>query len=234
MPEANAVKTLFAGIAKRYDFANRILSLGVDVYWRRLLIAQVRACTARTVADLACGSGDVTFALRRGLPADTQIIGLDFCQPMLDEAEQKKTRQLQLYGDLRFAQGDCLALPLADASQDALTIAFGLRNLEDRARGLAEMRRVLKPNGHLFVLEFTQPDRWFRPLYYLYLKTLLPIIAGLATGDKDAYQYLASSIEGFPTRESIQQELYAAGFAQVCYTSATFGIVAIHHAQNRP
>jgi len=230
MPEATKVRTMFAGIASRYDFANRLLSMGIDVYWRKVLLRQVAQCQPTHVADLACGSGDVTLTLAKGLPEATAIQGLDFCEPMLEEARKKQQKQLP-GRTLPFSQGDCLNLPLPDASQDVLTIAFGLRNLEDRPRGLAEMRRSLKDGGSLFVLEFTQPDKWFRPFYYFYLKCILPILAGIVTGDRGAYEYLAGSIESFPTREALANELKDAGFSNVRVTGLTFGIVAIHHAR---
>src|SRR5262249_43182413 len=151
------------------------------------LVRAVRRGAPRAVLDVATGSGDVAFALARALPADTTITGLDFCQPMLDEAEKKRTAQpAGAPANITFRQGDALALPLADASFDAVTIAFGLRNMADRHRSLTEMRRVLRPGGRLFVLEFSQPRRWFRPFYYFYLRTLLPGIAGVVTGDRAA------------------------------------------------
>ncbi len=222
---------MFAGIAARYDIANRLLSLGIDIYWRHILVQQVRACTPKTVTDLACGSGDVTFALKQALDNDVEVNGLDFCQPMLDEAERKKTKYPDFAYKVKFTQGDCLNLPLADNSMDALTIAFGLRNLENRPLGLAEMHRVLRPGGHLFMLEFTQPDAWFKPFYFVYLKWILPLIARVVTGNLDAYRYLVGSIETFPTRLNLQEEIKNAGFQSVSFTCLTFGIVAIHRGK---
>ena len=179
--------------------------------------------------------GDVAFALARGLPAGTRITGMDFCQPMLDEAVAKKEASVAA-GDARcapldFRQGDALALPLAEASVDAITIAFGLRNLADRARGLREMRRVLRPGGRLFVLEFSQPHAWFRPLYYFYLRRILPTLAGWLTGDRSAYVYLNNTIAEFPGRDALAGELRDAGFAEVESCALTFCIVALHIAR---
>ena len=179
--------------------------------------------------DLATGSGDVAFALGRGLPANVQIMGMDFCQPMLDKAEAKK-RKAGESANLWFLQGDGMALPLANASVDVVTIAFGLRNMADRAQALREMRRVLPPHGRLFVLEFSQPRPWFRPCYYFYLKRVLPFFAGLITGDRAAYEYLGSSIDQFPDRARLSDELRAAGFSSVTATAMTLGIVALHEA----
>ena len=124
--------------------------------------------------------------------------------------------------------GDCLNLPFEDNSFDLITIAFGLRNLADRAKGLAEMLRVLRPGGRLIILEFSQPYFWFRPFYYLYLRGILPWIARWVTGDRDAYLYLGTSISGFPNREGLCEEIEKAGFKEVSARSLTFSIVALH------
>jgi len=220
---------MFGEIAHRYDAANHLLSGGVDFYWRRVLVSMVARTNPQTVVDLATGSGDVAFALRQGLPETVAITGLDFCEPMLDEA---RTKQRARFGDegIRFDFGDCMELPLTDNSIDAITIAFGVRNFEDRRRGLSEMRRVLRPGGRAFILEFSQPSRWFRPCYYAYLKFVLPALAGLATGKKNAYDYLACSIEGFPSRSELSTQIREAGFADAPARPLTFGIVAIHEA----
>lgn len=231
MPDPAAVNSMFGRIARRYDLANVVLSGGVDRWWRRRLVAAVRRAAPRDVLDLATGSGDVAFALARGLPGSTRIAGMDFCQPMLDEAEiKKKAAGTERYAHVTFAQGDALALPLADASFDAVTISFGLRNLADRPCGLREMRRVLRPGGRLFVLEFSQPYPWFRPLYFFYLRKILPFAAGAVTGDRAAYVYLNETIEQFPGRAALADEIRAAGFSPVSARALTFGIVALHEA----
>ena len=230
MPEGKAVSQMFAGIAGRYDVANHLLSGGIDFYGRRVLTRLVRERSPKNVVDLATGSGDVAFKLRDRLGPAVAINGLDFCEPMLDEARRKKT-QHAAYSDIAFNFGDCMDLPLADASADAVTISFGVRNFEDRQRGLKEILRVLRPGGSLFVLEFSQPDPWFRPFYYLYLKFILPLVAGIATGDKSAYDYLAGTIENFPTKEALSEQLTLAGYETVHATGLTFSIVAIHEAR---
>lgn len=231
MPEANAVRGLFSSIAGRYDLANHFLSGGIDWYWRRRVVAEVRRTNPKLVVDLATGSGDLAFALSSALGPETRVLGLDFCQPMLDQAMVKRQRRKWSY-DLSFEWGDCLDLPLADDSADAVTIAFGLRNLADRDKGLREMHRILrKGTGRLVVLEFTQPERWFRPFYYLYVKSLLPTMAAMLTGRKDAYEYLAGSIEAFPDRPQITAEIEAAGFSAVQARGLTASIVAIHEAR---
>ncbi len=231
MPDPAAVSSMFGRIARRYDLANRVLSGGMDTSWRRRLIAAVRRSAPRDILDLATGSGDVAFALSRGLPASTVITGMDFCQPMLDEAEAKKSAaSARRYQNVRFVQGDGLSLPLPDAAFDAVTISFGLRNLADRARGLREMHRVLRPGGRLFVLEFSQPQPWFRPCYFFYLRKILPFVAGMVTGDRAAYVYLNDTIEQFPGRAALTDEIRAAGFSDVSSRGMTFGIVALHEA----
>lgn len=221
---------MFSRIARRYDVANRLLSGGMDLWWRRRLVAAVRRQPPRDVLDLATGSGDVAFALSRGLAPATPITGMDFCQPMLDEAAIKQ-RQSGRYEAVTFQQGDALALPLTDATYDVVTISFGLRNVADRHRALTEMRRILRPGGRLFVLEFSQPYRWFRPLYFFYLRKILPVIAGSVTGDRAAYVYLNETIEQFPGRDAMCEEIRRAGFTQVTAKAMTFGIVALHEAQ---
>jgi demethylmenaquinone methyltransferase/2-methoxy-6-polyprenyl-1,4-benzoquinol methylase len=230
MPDPVAVNSMFARIARRYDVANRCLSGGIDVWWRRRLVAAVRRVRPRAVLDLATGSGDVAFALARRLGPETDILGLDFCQPMLDEAETKKAAGGARYARVRFQPGDGMALPLADASFDAVTIAFGLRNMADRHQALGEMRRVLRPGGSLFVLEFSQPYAWFRPWYLFYLRRVLPRLAGALTGDRAAYVYLNETIEEFPDRPTLAGEIAAAGFGRVRARALTLGIAALHEA----
>ena len=231
MPDPIAVNSMFSRIACRYDVTNRILSGGIDLWWRRRLVAAVKRDQPHDVLDLATGSGDIAFALSRKVMTAKNIIGMDFCQPMLDEAEIKRAAAGEnAFPGVRFQQGDGLALPLADASFDAVTISFGLRNMADRAKSLTEMRRVLRPGGRMYVLEFSQPDPWFKPLYLFYLRHVLPTIAGIVTRDRAAYVYLNESIEQFPGRHQLAQEIKAAGFQNVAATGLTFGIVALHEA----
>jgi demethylmenaquinone methyltransferase/2-methoxy-6-polyprenyl-1,4-benzoquinol methylase len=230
MPDPKAVNSMFARIARRYDLANHLLSGGVDYRWRQLLVRRVRDCHPRSILDLATGSGDVAFALADGVQKNVAITGMDFCQPMLDEAV-KKQKQHPHGTAIEFRQGDGMALPLPNAVFDVVTISFGLRNMADRHKALGEMRRILKPGGQLFVLEFSQPYFWFKPLYYAYLKLFLPVIAGIVTGDRSAYEYLCGSIENFPDRAKMSLEIKRAGFRSVRATPFTCGIVALHQAK---
>jgi len=219
---------MFARIARRYDVANHLLSMGVDIRWRSQLVKAVRLADPRVILDLATGSGDVAFALSRGLAEQVQILGMDFCQPMLDEAEIKKNSRH--YANVTFQQGDGLALPLVDNSYDAVTISFGLRNMGDLRKSLSEMRRILRPGGRMFILEFSRPARWFRPFYYFYLRRILPGLAQLVTGDRAAYVYLNETIEQFPDRDALSAEIRSAGFSEVKARGMSFGIVALHEA----
>src|SRR5690606_15775395 len=233
MPDPIAVNSMFARIARRYDVANRLLSGGIDVWWRRRLVAAVTAGKPRHVLDLATGSGDVAFALARSLPRDTALTGMDFCRPMLDEAEVKKARTGG-FPNVTFQWGDGLALPVANESVDAVTISFGLRNMADRHQALCEMQRVLRPGGRVFVLEFSQPKGWFKPIYYAYLRWILPTIASVVTRDRRAYEYLCGSISEFPDHDAMVREITAAGFVATCVERLTAGVVALHEAQKPP
>ncbi len=229
MPDPIAVNSMFGRIARRYDVANLLLAGGMDSWWRARLVAAVKTQAPRSVLDLATGSGDVAFALADKLGVETPILGLDFCVPMLEQAEAKKrAARPGRFPHVIFRQGDGLALPLGDASHDAVTISFGLRNLADRARGLREMHRVLRPGGHLHVLEFSQPATWLRPFYYFYLRRVLPRLAGWITGDRPAYEYLNRTIAEFPDRTALAREIEAAGFTAVTARPLTGGIVALH------
>jgi demethylmenaquinone methyltransferase/2-methoxy-6-polyprenyl-1,4-benzoquinol methylase len=227
-PDPDAVRATFTRVAHRYDIANHLLSGGIDYHWRRKLVRLAKSEPCSTILDLATGSGDVAFALQKGLPFTVKITGLDFCEPMLKQACLKREGLGLDSKKNEFIEGDCLDLPFEDESFDLVTISFGLRNLADREKGLSEIYRVLKPGGRLIVLEFTQPYWWFRPFYYFYLRLLLPWFARLVTGDRDAYLYLGTSISNFPNRIELSKELKKVGFEQVQEHALTFSIVALH------
>jgi demethylmenaquinone methyltransferase/2-methoxy-6-polyprenyl-1,4-benzoquinol methylase len=231
-PDSAAVQTMFGRIAHRYDLANRLLSAGLDTGWRRRLVAAVLEARPASVLDVATGSGDVAFAIARALPAATNVVGIDFCAPMLAEAEKKRAKAgLRAFPRVRFQEGDALNLPLADSSFEAVTIAFGLRNLSDRPRFLAEAARVLSRAGTLFVLEFSQPARAVGPPYYFYLRRVLPVLGRMLTGDREAYTYLDQSIRAFPGRAALADEMRRGGFAQVQVFTLAAGAVALHQAR---
>ena len=232
-PDPVAVEATFSSVAPRYDLANHWLSGGIDFYWRKCLVDLAQKSQPTNILDLATGSGDVLFALRRGLGEKVRLTGLDFCEPMLEQARAKREKKQLGSEDNQFLHGDCLQLPFADESFDLITISFGLRNLADREKGLSEMQRVLRPGGRLIVLEFSQPYLWFRPFYYFYLRGLLPWVARWLTGDRDAYLYLGSSISEFPDRAGLCREIEQAGFSQVQAKALTFSIVSLHQGRKR-
>lgn len=228
MATGNAVKQMFSGIASRYDLANRILSFGLCVGWRNRLVEAVKNQQPRNVVDLATGSGDVAFVLREALPKETTITGYDFCEPMLAIARVRAEKEKVT---LPFHTGDCMNLPLADDSVDAVTIAYGVRNFENREKGLRELHRVTRRGGTVYILEFSQPQGWFAPLHWIHVRCVSPVLAGLLTGDFGAYRYLGTSIAGFPDADGLVEELKKAGFSEISYESMLFGTVALHRAK---
>ena len=231
-PDSDRINEIFAAIADRYDLTNHVLSMGLDFYWRSVLGRMVQSRNPLTLLDLATGSGDVAIALARRLGHPVHITGMDFCPPMLQIAQKKfERRRKPGWAQLEFRLGDCLEIPCPDNSYEAISIAFGYRNLKDRKQGLSEMKRVLKsPGGTLFILDFSQPVKWFQPLYFTYLNFLLPKIATLITGRSDSYLYLADSISNFPDKESLRQEILQAGFSHVSACGLSLSTVAIHTA----
>ena len=180
---------MFGRIARRYDFANHVLSGGADFLWRRRAAQIVRGWQPQRVLDLATGSGDLALALQRRLPEAT-IVAADFSSEMLEVARRKGVRETVL--------ADALQLPFEPESFDCVTVAFGLRNMADWDAAILEMSRVLRPRGHLLVLDFSLPGGALRPAYRFYLHRCLPLLASLVTGQKAAYDYLGGSIEKFP------------------------------------
>ncbi len=218
-----AISAMFGRVAPRYDLLNHVLCGGSDLYWRWSLMRAVRAQRPARVLDLATGSGDVLLTLQRHQIYTEFAAGVDFCLPMLQQAHTKKAPNLLV--------GDALRLPFADGSYDAVTIAFGLRNLADRLAGLREMRRILRPGGRAYILEFSHPLAWFAPLYFWYLRVVMPKYARLFTPEKGAYEYLGESIRAFPRQPELAAMLRTAGFREVRWSNLTLGIVALHVAE---
>lgn len=227
MPEPQSIQRLFGSIARRYDLANHLLSGGFDFWWRRRAARIVRSWEPQRVLDLATGSGDVALTLRRHLPPATLIVGADFCVPMMREALKKGAS----HANLSMVAADGLALPFADASFDALTVAFGLRNMASWSGALGEMHRVLRPGGHVLILDFSVPPAPLRWGYRPYLHHVLPAIAGWLTGERDAYVYLGDSIEKFPSGAAMCSLLGATGFDEAKAERLTGGIVSLYTAR---
>lgn len=219
--EPGAVRAMFDGIARRYDFANHLLSGGVDFWWRRRAARMVQGWQPRRVLDLASGTGDMALALAKVLPA-AEITAADFSAEMLAIARRKGVTQTVVT--------DALALPFPDRSFDCVTVAFGLRNMQDWGAALREMARVLVPGGHLLVLDFSMPTSALLPVYKVYLHHVLPGLAGLVTGKKDAYEYLGATIEKFPSGPRMVAFLEQNGFASASATPLTGGIATIYCA----
>lgn len=224
---------MFGRIAPGYDAANKILSFGVDILWRRRLIRGVEREFApgsrRRVLDLAAGTLDVSLALVRSVPGATAL-ALDFCLPMLHAGAAK----LQKAGafertSVALVGGDALCLPLPDACVDAVTVSFGLRNMLPRATAMAEAHRVLVPGGVFHILEFgSAKGKIWGGLYNVYLTKILPFIGGRIAGDTEAYAYLAKTITNFPSATELAEELAQAGFSDVAWQKLWGGIVCLH------
>jgi len=215
---------MFATIAGRYDLLNHLLSLNIDKKWRRLVVNRVRAkIVAREslILDVACGTGDLSLMLFEIDGA--RVVGTDFCRPMLSIAAEK------VPAGVRLIEGDALSLPFKDATFDAVTIAFGLRNLAGVESGLKELRRILKPNGWVAVLEFSRPSNaLLRPLFGLYFRKILPLLGGVISGSRGAYSYLPASVSRFPDQQQLGSLMEQAGLDQVSFENLSGGIAALH------
>jgi demethylmenaquinone methyltransferase/2-methoxy-6-polyprenyl-1,4-benzoquinol methylase len=218
------VRGMFGRIAPRYDLLNHLLSMNIDRYWRSRTVssvAEILALPGARVLDVCCGTGDLTFALQSRLRS-ANIFGSDFCHPMLEMAKGKATHA-------KLFEADALQLPVADASLDLVSTAFGFRNLTNYHSGLLELRRILKPGGTLVILEFsTPPNPLLASAYGFYSRAVLPAIGGMLSGSKDAYTYLPESVRKFPDADGLADQMRDAGFVNVRFERLTFGIVALH------
>lgn len=219
--QPHEVQSMFDNVAARYDLTNDVLSLGQDRYWRREVVRAVAAKAGQTVLDLAAGTGTSSLPFQR---AGARVVSSDFSLGMLAEGRRR-------YPELPFVAGDATALPFADASFDAVTISFGLRNVVDVDAALAEMRRVTRPGGRLVICEFSHPT-WgpFRSVYENYLMRALPPIARRVSSAPDAYVYLAESIQAWPTQPELASRIAAAGWGRPAWRNLSGGIVALHRA----
>jgi len=218
------VRGMFGRIAPRYDLLNHLLSMNIDRYWRARTVsslAGILALPGAQVLDVCCGTGDLTFAMQsRSQSAD--VFGSDFCHPMLEAAKHKAAH-------CKLFEADALQLPVADASLDLVTTAFGFRNLTNYHSGLLELRRTLKPGGTLAILEFsTPPNPLLASAYGFYSRAILPTIGGMISGSRDAYTYLPESVRKFPDADGLADQMREAGFVNVRFERLTFGIVALH------
>jgi len=212
---------MFARIAGRYDLLNRVLSLGIDRSWRRRTVRAAAVPRGGLVVDVCCGTGDLALAFER---AGARVVGVDFTPEMLQLALPKRGT-----AGVVFAQGDALCLPLADASADAASVAFGLRNLADPQAGLREMARVVRPGGRVLVLECSPPpDGLLGGLYGFYFTRLLPWIGGLISGDREAYRYLPRTVVAWPRADVLRANMASVGLVDCDYRALTGGIAYLH------
>ncbi len=220
---------MFERIVPWYDRLNIVLSLGIDRLWRKRLVREVRLFNTGRVLDLAAGTLDVALAIKKRYP-HAMVPAMDFCPPMLVQG-QKKLRKKGAQKIFPVA-ADAKKIPLPDASVDAITMAFGIRNIIPREEAFAEMFRVLVPGGRACILEFgSGKNKIWGGLYNFYLQKFLPRLGNICSGDASAYTYLADTIANFPTAIELEEEMRAAGFAAAWHTELTSGIVCLHMAE---
>jgi demethylmenaquinone methyltransferase/2-methoxy-6-polyprenyl-1,4-benzoquinol methylase len=221
------VTKMFDSIAPRYDLLNRVLSLGIDIIWRRIAIKKLRDLEPQSVLDVATGTGDVILEIERQL-SPARMVGLDISAGML-ELGTKKIRAKEFGQKVEMIVGDSEDLPFKDNTFDAITVAFGVRNFENLNKGLIEMYRVLKPGGKLMVLEFSHPKKApVKQIYWAYFNHILPFFGKMVSKDSSAYTYLPESVKQFPDGELFIEELKTAGYQNMERRSLTFGIASIY------
>lgn len=221
---------MFDAIAPRYDLLNHVLSAGMDRRWRHRAIEALALPPATRVLDLCTGTADLAIAATH-LVTDVSVVGVDFSSEMLRRG-RAKLRDLRLGGAIRLVRGDATRIPVATASCDAATIGFGIRNVAEPKRALAELARVLRPGGRLAILEFGQPRiPGVRTLYAWYFRYLLPLVGRAVSKHNSAYSYLPASVGDFPPPPEFTQLIAATGFSQVHAVPLTFGIVYLYVAE---
>jgi demethylmenaquinone methyltransferase/2-methoxy-6-polyprenyl-1,4-benzoquinol methylase len=227
-PKKQQVSEMFNNIAPKYDFLNHLLSMGIDKIWRRKVINLIKPLKPKIILDVATGTGDLALALTQVNP--DKIIGLDISPGMLEKAKIK-TANKQLSNIIEYMEGDAENLPFEDNYFDVITVAFGVRNFETLNKGLKELRRVLKPNGKLFILEFSKPQNpIMRKLYFFYFYNVLPTIGKIVSKDSRAYTYLPESVSVFPDGNVFLGILKENGFKNLICKPLTFGISSIYTA----
>lgn len=224
------VKGLFDDIAPGYDRLNRVMSFGLDIGWRKRLAKMLMGKDYHSILDVCAGTGDLAIELHQTLGADVHVDGLDFSAEAV-RLGQRKVAELKLSDKIRIIEGDAADLPYANDTFDALSIGFGLRNIQDRQKALAEFRRVVKPGGEFLCLEVSQPPKILAPFYYFYMLLVMPLIARIMGANVEAYRYLGRSIRAFPGAKKLAGLIEAAGWQDVSYIRLGLGSVAIHNAR---
>ena len=224
------VEAMFDHIAPTYDRLNHTMALGIDRRWRSKAINSLKPYAPKRILDVATGTGDFALLSCRQLQPD-ELTGIDISEGMMAIARQKAA-SAGLADQIRFQREDCTSLSFADATFDAVTVAFGIRNFEQLDKALAEMCRVLKPGGHLVILELSVPERFpMQQLYHFYSHTFIPAVGRLISHDNSAYTDLPASIRAFPQGEVMQASLRRAGFSQVHFRRLTFGVCTLYIAE---
>ena len=218
---------MFDNIAPKYDLLNRVLSLKIDVLWRNTLVNMMKNDNPQEVLDVATGTGDLAITIEKG--TGSRVIGLDLSQQMLNVGVIK-IKKLNLDGKISMQKGDAENLPFEDNRFDAVSVAFGVRNFENLTKGLAELRRVVKDNKSVYILEFSKVEGFLAPFYMFYFKNILPAIGRLVSKDNRAYTYLPDSVNAFPFGEKMRQILLDTGFKKVEYKKLSLGIATIYKA----
>ena len=227
--KSEQVEEMFDNIAPAYDKLNHTLSMGIDRSWRRKAIKYLRPFRPRHIMDVATGTGDFAILACRELQPDS-LIGTDISEGMMNVGREKVKKE-GLSDKISFAREDCTSLSFADNRFDAITVAFGIRNFEDLDKGLSEMCRVLKPGGHLVILELSEPEHFpMKQGYAVYSKVVIPALGRLLSKDRSAYTYLPESIKAFPQGEIMQEIIRKAGFSQVEFKRLTMGTCTLYFA----
>jgi demethylmenaquinone methyltransferase/2-methoxy-6-polyprenyl-1,4-benzoquinol methylase len=228
---APKIAGMFDAIAGRYDFLNHFLSAGIDQRWRKQAVASLRLTGRERVLDLCTGTADLAIALRTAQPPAGLVVGVDFAGAMLAVGRDKVLRR-RLSDSIRLVRGDAMHVPLATASVDGVTIAFGIRNVEEPRAACDEIRRVLAPGGRLAIVEFAVPARpLFRAVYMTYFRHVLPRLGRLMSGHDAAYDYLPASVRAFASPDEFVGLLRAAGFVDIVARPLTFGAVILYSAR---
>lgn len=224
------VERMFDHIAPKYDRLNHTLSLGIDRLWRNRAIDSLRPFAPREMLDIATGTGDFAILAARRLKPQS-VVGADISEEMMEIA-RRKANQAELERVIRFQREDCMRLSFADQSFDAVTVAYGARNFESLDRGLQEMRRVLRPGGHLLLLELASPKSSpMKQLFWLYSHLMIPFLGWLFSRDVKAYKYLTDSVQVFPQGEEMEHIIRRAGYSRVEWKQFTFGICTMYLAK---
>lgn len=221
------VEDMFDNIAPKYDLLNHVLSMKIDVLWRNTLVKWMQKDQPKEVLDVATGTGDLAIAVQKGTSA--KVVGLDLSQQMLNVGIEK-IKKLNLDQQISMQKGDAENLPFESNKFDAVSVAFGVRNFENLEKGLAELRRVVKEEKSVYILEFSKVESFLGPFYMFYFKNILPQIGKLVSKDNRAYTYLPDSVNAFPYGEKMKNILLNTGFKKVEYKKLSLGIATIYKA----